>query len=172
MIQPTHFLGLPAHLLLDQIEITAQTLMLSLAVDTAEAACPLCQQSSHRVHNHYTRTLADLPCGRKMLRLLVLVRRFFVRWTLALAAEVCFEQGLTETRVCIETVRQALLRLGVGWQRAKHWITSMRRVGAYEISVKHGRGRERRPLGQELTQSRKAKVDSNMLEKRKAEEGM
>ena len=45
-------------------------------------------------------------------------------WTLALAAEVCFEQGLTENLVSIETIRQALLRLGVGWQRAKHWITS------------------------------------------------
>ena len=45
-------------------------------------------------------------------------------WTLALAAEVCFEQGLTANLVSIETIRQALLRLGVGWQRAKHWITS------------------------------------------------
>ena len=93
-------------------------------------------------------------------------------WTLALAADVCFEQGLTESLVSIETIRQALLRLGVGWQRAKHWITSVRRVGAYEISVKHGRGREQRPLGQELTQSRKAKRDRSMLKKRKAEEGM
>lgn len=45
-------------------------------------------------------------------------------WTLALAADVCFEQGLTESVVSIETIRQALLRLGVSWQRAKHWITS------------------------------------------------
>ena len=45
-------------------------------------------------------------------------------WTLELAAEVCFEQGLTVTQVSIETIRQALKRLGVGWQRAKHWITS------------------------------------------------
>ena len=45
-------------------------------------------------------------------------------WTLALAAEVCHEQGLTEREVSIELIRQALKRLGVGWQRAKHWITS------------------------------------------------
>lgn len=45
-------------------------------------------------------------------------------WTLSLAAEVCFEQGLTEQVVSIETIRQALLKLGMGWQRAKHWITS------------------------------------------------
>jgi transposase len=77
MIQPTLLLGLPAHFRLEQIEMTLQTLTLSLAVETPEAACPLCQQISHRVHSHYTRTLADLPCVGKTLRLLVLVRRFF-----------------------------------------------------------------------------------------------
>lgn len=45
-------------------------------------------------------------------------------WTLDLAAEICLQLGLTETRVSIETIRQALKRLGVSWQRAKHWITS------------------------------------------------
>lgn len=45
-------------------------------------------------------------------------------WTLGLAAEVCFEQGVTQQQVSIETIRQALVRLGVNWQRAKQWITS------------------------------------------------
>lgn len=45
-------------------------------------------------------------------------------WTLEMAAEVGFEQGLTASRVSIETIRLALKRLGVGWQRAKQWITS------------------------------------------------
>ena len=45
-------------------------------------------------------------------------------WTLGLAAAVCFEQGVTPQQVSIETIRQALVRLGVNWQRAKHWITS------------------------------------------------
>lgn len=45
-------------------------------------------------------------------------------WTLELAAEVSFEQGLTPERVSREAVRTALQRLGVGWKRAKHWITS------------------------------------------------
>jgi transposase len=79
MIQSTLLLGLPAHLHLDQIEITPQTLILSLAIETAEAACPLCQQISHRIHSHDTRTLADLPCGGKALRLLVMIRRFFCK---------------------------------------------------------------------------------------------
>jgi transposase len=45
-------------------------------------------------------------------------------WTLALAAQVCQELGLTERQVSIETIRLALGRLGVSWRRAKDWITS------------------------------------------------
>ena len=45
-------------------------------------------------------------------------------WTLALAAEVSFAEGLTRERVSDETIRATLLRLGIGWKRAKHWITS------------------------------------------------
>ena len=45
-------------------------------------------------------------------------------WTLALAAEVSWAEGIVSTRVSGETIRQTLLRLGIGWKRAKHWITS------------------------------------------------
>ncbi len=45
-------------------------------------------------------------------------------WTLDLLAAVAHDQGLTAGRMSDETVRQAVRRLGVGWKRAKHWITS------------------------------------------------
>jgi transposase len=46
-------------------------------------------------------------------------------WTLEMAAEVSFEEGLVKRRVCGETIRATLARLlGVKWQRAKRWITS------------------------------------------------
>jgi transposase len=45
-------------------------------------------------------------------------------WTLELAAEVSFAEGITTERVSGETIRQAILRLGVRWRRAKQWITS------------------------------------------------
>jgi hypothetical protein len=45
-------------------------------------------------------------------------------WTLELAAEVAYEQGLTAWRVSDETIRATLARRGVHWQRAKTWITS------------------------------------------------
>lgn len=46
-------------------------------------------------------------------------------WTLELAAEASFEEGLTQERVSGETIRATLAReLGVRWRRAKRWITS------------------------------------------------
>ena len=45
-------------------------------------------------------------------------------WTLDLAAQVSFEQGLTPERVSGETIRAMLKRLGVGWKRAKRWLVS------------------------------------------------
>jgi transposase len=46
-------------------------------------------------------------------------------WTLEMAAEVAFEEGITQRRVSGETIRATLSRLlGVKWQRAKRWITS------------------------------------------------
>ncbi len=46
------------------------------------------------------------------------------RWTLEWAAEVSVAQGSVPTRVSGETIHQTLLHLGIGWERAKHWITS------------------------------------------------
>lgn len=45
-------------------------------------------------------------------------------WTLDLAAEVSFAEGLTSNRVSDETIRATLKRLQVNWKRAKKWITS------------------------------------------------
>lgn len=45
-------------------------------------------------------------------------------WTLELAAQVSFEQGITAMLVSDESMRRALKRLKTHWKRAKHWITS------------------------------------------------
>ncbi len=45
-------------------------------------------------------------------------------WTLQLAAQVSFEQGIICEPVSQESVRRALKRLKTNWKRAKHWITS------------------------------------------------
>jgi transposase len=45
-------------------------------------------------------------------------------WTLALAAQVCHEQGVTARCLSEETIRRALQRLRTHGKRATHWITS------------------------------------------------
>lgn len=45
-------------------------------------------------------------------------------WTLELAAETAYAEGITAQRVTGETVRATLVRLGIRWRRAKSWITS------------------------------------------------
>ncbi len=45
-------------------------------------------------------------------------------WTLNLLADEAARQGLTPSRMSDETIRQAIMRLGTGWKRAKRWITS------------------------------------------------
>jgi hypothetical protein len=44
--------------------------------------------------------------------------------TLQLLGETCAELGISEDRVCNETVRKTLIRLRVTWRRAQLWITS------------------------------------------------
>ena len=77
------------------------------------------------------KSAAPVLDGAKLERLRALLHpspRIFGRarntWTLALLAQVAHEQGLSATVLSAETIRQALLRLGVGWKRAKRWRTS------------------------------------------------
>lgn len=53
--------------------------MLSITVVSTQTcpACPLCGTPSTRVHSHYVRCVADLPCGGRPVRLLLHVRKCF-----------------------------------------------------------------------------------------------
>jgi transposase len=68
----------PRCLELKHVEVDdALNLITATATTTAsEAACPLCQQLSHRVHSHYYRTLTDLPCCGQRVKWIIQVRRF------------------------------------------------------------------------------------------------
>jgi transposase len=47
-----------------------------LVSTSATAACPRCGTSSDRIHSHYRRTVADLPCQDRPVALRLVVRRF------------------------------------------------------------------------------------------------
>ena len=76
-----------------------------------------------------TRAAFDESSAQRLRQLLHRSPREFGRdsslWTLEMAAEVGFEEGLVERRVSGETIRATLARLlGVRRRRAKRWITS------------------------------------------------
>ena len=94
---------------------------------STRGAWPACARRSHRPQTTHAGLHAP-PAPSALRALLHQSPRTFGKptslWTLELAAEVSFEQGLTATRVSGETIRATLARLGVRWKRAKHWITS------------------------------------------------
>jgi transposase len=77
---------------------------------------------------HSARPLLDEAAADPLQELLHQSPRLFGQasslWTLDRVAEVCFAKGLSPRRLTGETIRVALKRLGISWQRAKHWITS------------------------------------------------
>ena len=63
---------------LDRYEVEGDDyLTLSLSSTQTIVPCPLCGGLTHRIHSHYERTLADLPCVHFRLRLILQVCKFF-----------------------------------------------------------------------------------------------
>jgi transposase len=105
--------------------IDDQTVLDALhAFNTVGLAC--LQKKSSRAHR--TRLVFSPEQAERLRALLHRSPRDFGHptsvWTLALAAEVSVAEGIISTRVSGETIRATLLRLGISWKRAKHWITS------------------------------------------------
>src|SRR5947209_18833856 len=70
-------LALPKEFEVTSIEVTANVLSITVVSTQAHPSCPLCASQASRVHSHYMRTVADLPCVGQQVRLLVQVRKFF-----------------------------------------------------------------------------------------------
>src|SRR5947209_11742072 len=70
------FLPLPDGLCISSAHATATILVVHVACQRSCAACPLCQQTSERVHGNYVRTVADLPCAGRRVILSLTVRKF------------------------------------------------------------------------------------------------
>ncbi len=114
-----------------QLGCDDQTVLDALhAFNAAGLAC--LQKKSSRAHR--TRLVFGSEQAERLRALLHRSPRDFGKptsaWTRALAAEVSVAEGIVSTRVSGETIRATLLRLGISWERAKHWITSPDR--AYE----------------------------------------
>lgn len=72
-------LSLPEGMEIDQIQISAAGLEVSVISTHPQSCCPLCSQPSFHIHSHYHRTLRDAPCVGRQLQLFLTVRKFFCR---------------------------------------------------------------------------------------------
>ncbi len=76
LINPASFLPHLKGLCVDQVEIAARRITLTVTAVRPTAACPLCRQRSATVHSSYNRTVADLPWSGMTVALRVRTRRF------------------------------------------------------------------------------------------------
>jgi len=61
----------------EEIEINANVVLVKVVSAGKEAVCPYCQKTASRMHSRYSRTLDDLPCGERRVRILWKTKRFF-----------------------------------------------------------------------------------------------
>jgi transposase len=70
-------LGLGTSFIIEQVTQESDQLIIAGRSIAVLSSCPLCASSSERVHSHYQRTVADLPCSGCQVTLKLIVRRFF-----------------------------------------------------------------------------------------------
>jgi transposase len=75
----TSLLLLPQDMAIEGVSPSKTHLMVKVVCTLQSASCPLCQQSSERIHGRYERTVADLPCGGRRVTLALTVRKFVCR---------------------------------------------------------------------------------------------
>jgi len=73
------FLPLPDGLVITSHFATETQLVVQVACRLPTACCPLCQLPSDRIHGHYGRAVADLPCAGWRVILALTVRKFVCR---------------------------------------------------------------------------------------------
>src|SRR2546425_2634459 len=103
----SQLLSFPTDIVVEELLLENQILILMLASTQPTKCCPVCSQSSNRIHSCYTRTLADLPCQGRLVRLQLKVRRF--RCVEPSCARITFAEqfpGLTAA-YALRTSRQA-----------------------------------------------------------------
>jgi transposase len=67
---------LPAAIVVTSVHPSASELVIGVACQATSMPCPECHQPSARIHGHYQRTVADLPCAGRNVILVLTVRKF------------------------------------------------------------------------------------------------
>jgi transposase len=78
-MEGTSLFSLPEGVLVDQIQITDNSLVVEVVATSPTSCCPLCSEPSESIHCHYRRVLRDVPCAGRRVQLFLTVRKFSCR---------------------------------------------------------------------------------------------
>ena len=67
---------IPAGLAVENVSFDVEIVLITARAVAAAAACPLCGAASSRIHSRYIRSVSDLPCAGRGIRLRLAARRF------------------------------------------------------------------------------------------------
>jgi transposase len=67
---------LPENIAVEAVYPTTKHLTIQISCTLPSASCPKCHAISERIHGKYGRTVADVPCGGRLVRLALTVRKF------------------------------------------------------------------------------------------------
>jgi transposase len=112
---PSLFLPLPDDIFISLVRPTTTEFVIHIACKKPYALCPCCGACSERVHGHYVRTVADLPCSGRRVILALTVRKFVC--TRCSCPQKIFTERLTELLQSYarmtNRLRDALVALGL-----------------------------------------------------------
>ena len=61
---------------LENVAIDAEAVSFTITSTSLPASCPVCDQKTARLHSHYGRPVADLPCSGRRVKLFLNVMKF------------------------------------------------------------------------------------------------
>lgn len=78
-MEETSLFSLPDGMLIEQLQISEKSLVITVVATSLTSCCPQCFEASSSVHCHYRRTPRDIPCMGRRVQLLLTVRKFSCR---------------------------------------------------------------------------------------------
>lgn len=68
---------LDEYLIVTDTKRIGKTITISCETNTKQSICPYCGEVAHSIHSKYIRTLSDLPIQNNVVKLSLVVRKFF-----------------------------------------------------------------------------------------------
>ncbi len=99
----------------DEIKIDANSILVKISSSRNYAICPYCQTSATRIHSRYPRTLSDLPCGERAVKICWVSKRYFCDNNDCVHLTFCEQLSEVAARYARKTMRLTNKQLQIGF---------------------------------------------------------